>query len=354
MEFSSSIDNCFPRLKAGVRVIDDSKAGHGAFVGTALGGIFLVDSALNPVIRAMDGTSTILTLAQNGLVDLTKVRAAMRQLQAANLVTLLSNVSPVPNLNQTLLHLHERMGPEENLTQWRAGRSGDESTTIWARKEFAILIFGTSRVAMTLLSLLQASGFSQTKVISGSPASPISPREICGLSIRLSEIGMARGEAESQISRYGALFAPMSKTFPIIPSLIISTNIVQPDYIQRWMSESVPHLQISGAYESMVDIGPLVVPGSGPCLRCVAMTKYGSDQLRAQLEIAATLERPPELAAGAVAHLCGLVTLFVCEFADTKSSGLIGKSIRIDLLNPGNPEHSYWQPHPFCGCLEVI
>ena len=354
MESSSSFDTCFPRLKAGVRVLDDSKAGAGAFVGTALGGIFLVDAALNPVIRAMDGTSTILDLAQNGLVGLTGVRAVVRQLQAANLLTLLSTESQLPNLNQTLLHLRERMGPEENLTQWRAGRSGDESTTIWARKEFAILIFGTSRVAMTLLSLLQASGFSQTKIISGSPISPISPREICGLSLRLSEIGLARGEAEAQISRHGSLFAPITKTFPLIPSLIISTKIVQPDYIQRWMSESVPHLQISGAFESMVDIGPLVVPGVSPCLRCVAMTKYGSDQLRAQLEIAATLERPPELAAGAVAHLCGMVTLFVCELADTKSSGLIGKSIRINLLNPGNPEHSYWQPHPSCGCLGII
>lgn len=354
MESSSSLDSCFPRLKAGVRVLDDSKAGHGAFVGTTLGGIFIFDPALNPVIRAMDGTSTILELAHNGLVDLIRVRAAVKQLQAANLLTLLSRQSPIPNLNQTLLHLRERMGPEENLTQWRAGRSSDESATIWARKEFAILIFGTSRLAMTLLSLLQASGFSQTKVISGSPISPISPREICGLSVRLSEIGMSRGQAEAQISRQGALFAPTAKTFPIIPSLIISTNIVQPDYIQRWMSESVPHLQISGAYESMVDIGPLVMPGASPCLRCVALTKYGSDQLRAQLEIAATLERPPELAAGAVAHLSGMIALFVCEFADTKGSGLIGKSIRINLLNPGNLEHSYWQPHPFCGCLEVI
>lgn len=354
MESSSSLDSCFPRIKNGVRVLDDSKTGHGAFVGTALGGIFLVDSALIPVIRAMDGTSTILALAKNGLVELNQVRAAVRQLQAANLLTLLSSESPVPNLNQTLLHLRERMRPEENLTQWRAGRSSDEAATIWARKEFAILIFGTSRVAMTLLSLLQASGFSQTKVISDSPISPISPREICGLSVRLSEIGMARGEAATQINRNGALFAPTAKTFPKIPSLIIATQIVQPDYIQRWMSESVPHLQISGAYESMVDIGPLVMPGVSPCLRCVAITKYGTDQLRAQLEIAATLERPPELAAGAVAHLSGMVGLFVCELADTKSSALIGKSIRINLLNPGNPEHSYWQPHPFCGCIEVL
>jgi len=120
------------------------------------------------------------------------------------------------------------------------------------------------------------------------------------------------------------------------------------------MSEAVPHLQISHLNESFIDVGPLVVPGITACLRCVGMRKFGVHKIPALVELLQTLEIVPELSSSGSAFLAGFIAAIAIQYADTGQSPLMKKTLRFNLNDVSNPEHIYWEPHIFCGCLEVI
>ena len=357
----------FPRLKAGVRILLDINPARDFYIGTPIRGLLYSDSPIASFLKVVNGQLPVAYFLERALDFEDDLVQAMRELVMAGFIHLQESaeISFAIDLNQSQRNLSERLQPEESLSSWRLVPSVGVRPLEKARRDFSILIFGTKRLAIGLLSILQASGFTNTKIIAGDRAlmrnidksfaqEIVKPIDLCGMALRVSDIGSRKSQAIEMVSRNSQWENSESDTFPERPSLIISTEMAQPDYLQRWMSEGTAHLQISHLYESQIEIGPLVLPGKSPCLRCVSLKRIGEDDLSHRIEMSAILDSAPEIPAAATAFLTGLIALYICELADTGSTELIGKSLRINLFEPCNPEHIYHEPHSLCGCFEVI
>jgi len=285
-------------------------------------------------------------------------------------------------LSQSFINKEAKLKPELNLHSWsskyEAGRYGvgkygvsgscgvsgtSARDQIADRAEFSILIFGKNRLATMLLTLLQASGFNRSKLISRSQglvhrsqngaakSRKVTAEQVCGLGIRSSDVGLDFDAVMSDISNGAGLNTLDRATFPAIPSFIIAAERAQPDYVQRWMSEGIPYLLISDLIESQIEIGPIVIPGQSPCAFCLDLWRSENNPLVQKLELLNSLNDPLELPASAVATIAGMAVLATTQFAATGKSRLIGSSVRINLLEPTHPEPAHFRPHSGCGCV---
>lgn len=360
----------FPSLKTGVQVLEIPHlppARAQIFVGTSRGGVLFSELDLLPLLSNLDGTYSVHELLTSAIFSSEQIANTLAELHQANLLVLSKKTLRItPTFESESHRISElRLRHEAQMVSWYPRTSTDGRNLVQARSDFSILLFGTSRLAIALFSILHASGFSQTKIIPGDRSflttsgrrensSHIKVDEICGLNVLLSDVGKSRGETLDRILNSAELLPRQKRNFPQIPHLVISTETAQPDYIQRWMSEGVSHLQISNRGESFLEVGPIVLPGNGPCLRCVELQKFGMQKIQGLVELYNSLESQPELSSASAAAISGFVASIVIQLADTGQSPLTHKSVRFNLLDISNPEHIYWQPHIFCGCLEVI
>lgn len=120
----------------------------------------------------------------------------------------------------------------------------------------------------------------------------------------------------------------------------------------RWVRARVPHLPVV-LHGTCAEVGPLVVPGAGPCLRCVDLTRADHDPgwpaVLAQLTPAAV--GPARDASGetslvfATAGVAAMTALAALDGHPHRP----GTSFRIGLPVPRLTEQ-VWSAHPQCEC----
>jgi hypothetical protein len=276
-------------------------------------------------------------------------------------------------LSQSFINQEARLKPELNLYSWPNAKDQGETNglaicardQIARRSEFAILIFGKNRLATTIFTLLKASGFNQTKLITRSQGilhnsrksfnkvRKVSIEQVCGLGIRSGDVGLDLETVLADLVQ-GCTLNPSGfgahGTFPEIPSFIISTERAQSDYVQRWMSEGIPYLLISDLIESQIEIGPLVIPGKSPCAFCLDLWRSENNPIVQKLELLNSLNEPLEIPASAASAIAGLVVLQTAQFAASGKSRLIGSCVRFNLHEPCYPESAHFRAHSGCGC----
>ena len=354
-----------PTLKPGVQFIATP---DGSYIGFSHRGIEIkslsrqeqnfvtVALALFNGRRSIAKIATALSSHFDRLVLQSEITSLIEHLTEANLL----EVQPIEANSQTRsgkviaqnqLNFESRLTPETNLLAWQLNKTSSSRTSVLERAKFSILVFGSNRLALSIYSLLQASGFSSTKLIDRArPINEISADLVCGASIKTSDIGLKTRELLAELKRNSQLNFVDELPFPAVPSFIIATSATQPDYIQRWLSEAIPHLLIGNPIESRIEIGPIVIPGKSPCLQCLELWRSEQNPNYQKLNLITSLTPPLEISAGSVSVIAGLAALQICEFASTWHSKLIGAVAKFDLLNPFSPEMEYWQPHKDCGC----
>jgi hypothetical protein len=122
----------------------------------------------------------------------------------------------------------------------------------------------------------------------------------------------------------------------------------------RWMREQVDHLPVV-LHGTCAEVGPLVVPGRGPCLTCLHLTRADHDPgwpaVLSQLT-PAVVGRPAEVCgetslAFATAGVAAMTVLAALDGYEQPA----GTSFRIGLPVP-HLEERVWIPHPDCGCVD--
>lgn len=358
----------YPTLKPGVLVLSQPSAnGKQTYVGFGHRAIVLHGLSNNFIQSALalfDGKTDIASITKSVAIKFqqpieeSQILSLIDHLRAANFIefsaTSLQQSSALkvkPALAQNQINFRERLSPEINISSWQPDLKTSARQTVIDRANFSILIFGSNRLAISLFSLLQASGFSSTKIIDRiRPISKISADLACGGAIKTSDIGLGGKQVIAEIKRNSQLNFDDELPFPAIPSFIIATSDVAPDYIQRWMSEAIPHLLIGNLVEGQVELGPIVIPGKTPCYRCLELHRSEQNPNHQKFNLLNSINPPLELSAAAVATIAGLAVLHTCELAARKTSQLIAAIAKIDLLNPLSPQMQYWQPNPACGC----
>jgi hypothetical protein len=391
--------NSFPKLKAGVNYFKTEKNSQSLiYVGFSHRGIEL-SSLYSPLLLGLlDGSKSLRDIYQEialrvadksgkqisqisqPVVEVNEILSALhqakfiefRRIRSEHLVA--GGFAPI-----NLLNSRNRLQAEENLHCWRPEVAGGKSSEelIENRRNFSVIIFGRNRLAISLFSILQASGFNQIKIIdrSVSPAAAasvqIAPDEVCGLAIRGSDVGVRKSLVMADLARNSQLFPAQEISFPAIPDFIISTEAAPQETIQRWMSELIPHLAISKLIENKVEVGPIVLPGRSPCLNCLSLWRAEQFPHQKEFEFMAALDgsqvKGLELPSAQVALLSGLIAIHLIEFAAIQTSGqgdpkLVGATQSINLFDPLNSDiasnsasqYRYWQPHISCGCQQLL
>ena len=268
------------------------------------------------------------------------------------------------NIDAALLQLQSRAIPELTQTNWIEGVRDGGIDTLTKRQSYLIEISGQNRVATILYSLLLTSGFSQTRFTSDARTRnpQIGDRDIGVGTIGASDVGKNFLNHCESLRRQLSLFPPERDHNYLdelsTPDLIIHCGEIDPEKLSHWMSTGQNFLLIPTPQADSAEIGPLVIPGKSPCLRCLALVSKEQSQIQQRFEIGQVFEAEyPQIAA----HFIAAITAsFVANFFDLSSEQnskaqnakqeLVGTVVTVDYQSLSRPRSTVIPRHPLCGC----
>jgi hypothetical protein len=269
-----------------------------------------------------------------------------------------------------LNQLHNRTQPELAQTNWIKDVEDGGAKILSARQKYLVEISGNNRVATLLFSLLLASGFSQTRFTPHSRGnSPlIGDLELGLASFRATDIGNSFKSHCEFIRREIALF-PLDKERNYLdelapPNLRVHCGDFDPEILSLWMSTGQPFIHIPSPLADQGRIGPLVIPGKSPCLRCLALSERDQNGICDYQILAKKFTTDyPQIAAHFIAALAAshIAQYFDNQSCEIQSNGpditdglakaeLVGNVISIDYQFLSHPEVIAITRHPLCGC----
>lgn len=135
-------------------------------------------------------------------------------------------------------------------------------------------------------------------------------------------------------------------------AVLCARDAIAPDEGRVWQRAGTPHLPVVLRDEEVV-IGPLVLPGHSPCLRCLDLHRRDRDsawpRILTQLscppgDLVHPVDAPPAQASviSSLVHLMALESL--------TSNALTGVSWQVSLRWP-NVRTRSWDLHPQCECI---
>ncbi|MCA0216008.1 MAG: TOMM precursor leader peptide-binding protein [Actinobacteria bacterium] len=133
-------------------------------------------------------------------------------------------------------------------------------------------------------------------------------------------------------------------------AVAVAHYVLAPELHAVWLRRDVPHLPIVFS-DSAVRIGPIVEPGTGPCLRCLELHHRDRDiawpAIATQLVGRRGAAESALLASEGAAAAARLILDRLAEGARASSV-----SLRIDA-DTGERTHTTWRQHPDCGCRGI-
>ncbi len=133
-------------------------------------------------------------------------------------------------------------------------------------------------------------------------------------------------------------------------AVVVAHHVIAPELHGRWLRRDIPHLPIVFG-DSVVRIGPVVEPGTGPCLYCLELHRTDADPawpaIATQLLGRTAMTESP-LVASEVAAIAARIVLARI------AAGRYGRATSIELqVATGDRASKTWTRHPDCGCADV-
>jgi hypothetical protein len=235
----------------------------------------------------------------------------------------------------------DRLAPDvASLTLVRGRRA---SSALLARRNARVVVHGAGRVGGPLAALLAAAGVG-TVDIRDAGAKRAGDTAVGGLA--LTDLGRPRGDALAARLR--------SAGSGRRPALVVLTDDSAEETAALLVHDGTPHL-LAQVQETVGRVGPLVLPGSSPCLYCLDLVRSAVDP--GWPAVATQLSQPGRspaacdgvLAAAVAAQAAGQV-LQLLE-GDTPAS--VGGP--LELESPGwRWRRRSWPQHPDCPCAWAV
>lgn len=166
------------------------------------------------------------------------------------------------------------------------------------------------------------------------------------LAYRLTEAGLSPRLVGRSPS--GAVTTPMLRGAPF--AIAVAHYVLDPEFYGLWLRRDMPHLPIVYG-DTSVRVGPVIEPGSGPCLYCLDRHRTDADPawpaIASQLWGTRSTAESPLLASEAAT--------MATRLALTHLRGLpeeAGTSFTIDAVS-GETTSRHWLPHPECACWGI-
>ena len=270
-----------------------------------------------------------------------------------------------PAFDAGVQQLQRRCAPELNQTNWISGVIDGGVEILSARQNYLCEISGNNRVATLLYSLLLASGLSQVRFTPTSRGRYplIGDIDMALSTFRQSDTGTAFKSHCEMMRRELALF-PLDREENYLdeastPDLRIHCGDINPETLSLWMSSGEKFLIIPTPRADSALIGPLVIPGASPCLRCYELSSREQRGVVDHLEFTPDVAKEyPQIAAHFIAAMAASMIVQFCDAItvanqrDTAAdfSALLGIAISIDYQLLAYPQVVAIPRHPHCGC----
>ena len=217
------------------------------------------------------------------------------------------------------------------------------------RADASVLVVGAGRVGAPLAAMLATAGIGCVDVVDDATTAA----EDAGVGgLALDDVGRRRGEAARDLLRAAAPSAaagPLPRADLVV---LAPTRPEQLDDARRQVPEQTPHL-LAEVRETVGVVGPLVLPGRTPCLRCLDLTRADLDPgwpaVAAQL---ASPSRTRTACDGTLAVAVAAQAAFqVLALVDgTNDPASLGGTLELALPDWRWRRRS-WPVHPGCGCV---
>ena len=375
----SAHHDTYPRLKNGVYIsralVDEEKS---IYVATSNHAIEIFHGGARAIIGQLNGTQSPEEISLALSAPMEVINRVLTELKDANFIDTVRNKITLHNrfhsaiasraahtqdqsLDGAFSQLQKRLAPELSQATWLAGVNDGGVNLLSTRQNFGVEIFGCSRTATLICSILLASGVTNTRfALTSTQQHPtISDSDLGSGALRTSDIGLNfRGRLE-ELSREWSLFPVASHPGSIhrpSPELIPERNLRiivgshVPELIEHFMRDGHDHLFVGKLAGGVATCGPLVRPRSTPCMKCLALgaeERYG--QFHTQLTAAhGTSEELPI----AIAHQIAAITAHaVLRLIDTGDCPMMGAQIHLNYLEPFTPSLNRFSRHPQCTCI---
>jgi len=337
-----------PLLKSGVRRIRRAPGtlqfGLNADRSVLLTGL---DAATERWIHDLDGLRDPVALrriAEHAGVDGGTVEAVLELLAGHGLLE--DAAAPCPGWAELPLYTRDRLAPDLASLTLLDPRPDGGKKRLARRLAACVEVRGAGRVGSAVANLLAAAGVGVVRVVD---AGIVGPADLGPAGLREHQLGGGRGPAATPppVPR-----RRRSGSAPPVALIVLASD--DGAAIDRPPGPTPPHL---AAYvcETAGVIGPLVIPGRSPCLRCLDLTRTDRDpgwpeltaQLRAPGRRAAVGRSACDvvLATAVAAHAC----LQALSYLDCGTCAAVGGTLHVELPEGGLRRRS-WVSHPACGC----
>ena len=305
-----------------------------------------LDPALRSTLRLLDGTHDLAQLLQAA----TASGCAPGRVSA--LLDLLDHAGLLDDAAQergTLAGLtrpeRARLAPDVASLALVRGDGGLPALAL--RRAVSVLVHGAGRVGAPLALALAAAGVGTVDVVDDTRARA----EDAGVGgLPLDAVGRRRGEAARELLRRTA---PSMPAGPVDrPDLVVLAEAEDARQLaRRLVLDGTPHLLVEVRDTTGV-VGPLVLPGRSPCLRCLELTRCDLDPawpaLAAQLSSAGSAQPACDgPLALAVAAQGAMQVLAVVD--GTTDPAALGGTLEMALPDWRWRRRS-WPRHADCGC----
>jgi molybdopterin/thiamine biosynthesis adenylyltransferase len=232
---------------------------------------------------------------------------------------------------------------------------GDGAAVVRARADRTVGVVGLGQLGLTIAVTLAAAGIGTMLLDDDGRVTSV---DVGAAGYRLGDVGSLRVLVASRVLRD---VAPDVRTEPAagtVPDVVVlvERDVADPAAGLALVTAGLTHLSVV-VREADALVGPLVVPGAGPCLRCVDLHRGDVDDcwptVAAQLAGRATGARSLRGEVGVLAGVCGaLAAAEVLAHLDGGSPATRGASYEVTLPDVA-PRRRPWVVHPSCGCTTL-
>lgn len=266
---------------------------------------------------------------------------AVRFVSALEGAGVLDDASAPTGLAALPLGERRRLAPEIAALSLRSRRPGAAAAAVAARQQAVVAVIGAGRLGAPLAALLAAAGVGTVDV---RDLGLTAPADVVPGGLLLTDVGRVRGQAARDAVRRSAastVAGPAESPADLV--------VLAPAYDERDAVPAAPHLAVT-AVDGIGIVGPLVLPGRSPCLRCLDLHRADRDPAWPALRRAGRADEgdgcdgPVAVATAALASMQALAFL---DGAGVPSS--VGAT--LELRPPdGRSRRRSWSMHPDCGC----